>query len=519
VLAKPAQHQLSQLQNSLTRKEQEIAAQNRTIGKLEKQLSLLQLQQNTPSPSQMASPQDIKQAQAMVGGLYRVFSLSPAVSTLTESLKQAHQAEKKARMAESVLLKKQEGLNQQISDLSKQLTTLQNSRANTATENETELNTRLATLNAANQQLKSELTTNKAKVAQTTEQVLQLNAAIRQLEKDKEQYANDNKLLTLQISGQSDVSEQLSSAKTQQQQLQNELASRQQQLTQLEHEKQQLQQQFAAAPTSAQLAESQLKIQALQSQLDVALLVQKKDRSAEEQIKSLQEKLDAALKHKAALEVTQDELKKQTTREAYAIGISLGEEILQLQAENRNWAATDSEQPGVLAGIIDTFQRQEKLSAEELQKTLMNISKKVKTGRDKYMGDLKKSTQKFIANFTKQKNTKKSDSGFWYQIDYAGDTTIPENATLDVIVKESLTNGTVIEDMDAKGIVLTQAISAFPPIFREALGKLKNHGSITIVVPPELAYGKKGYPPKVPPNATMVYNLRVSEVYPEPTKK
>ncbi len=32
------------------------------------------------------------------------------------------------------------------------------------------------------------------------------------------------------------------------------------------------------------------------------------------------------------------------------------------------------------------------------------------------------------------------------------------------------------------------------------------------VVPPELAYGDAGYPPKVPPGATMVYTIRVENV-------
>lgn len=30
-----------------------------------------------------------------------------------------------------------------------------------------------------------------------------------------------------------------------------------------------------------------------------------------------------------------------------------------------------------------------------------------------------------------------------------------------------------------------------------------------MVVPPALAYGETGYPPKVPPNATMIYELRI----------
>ncbi|WP_375542375.1 FKBP-type peptidyl-prolyl cis-trans isomerase [Serratia marcescens] len=35
----------------------------------------------------------------------------------------------------------------------------------------------------------------------------------------------------------------------------------------------------------------------------------------------------------------------------------------------------------------------------------------------------------------------------------------------------------------------------------------------------ELAYGDKGYPPKVPPGATMVYKLRVTDVIAAPDEK
>lgn len=332
--------------------------------------------------------------------------------------------------------------------------------------------------------------------------------------------------------------------------VQAKLDALQKQQTVLLSEKQQFQKKLDAAPDAALLAESQLKIKALQGQLDTALLLQKKDaatskdikaddsaviaenKAAAEKIKDLQQKLDAVQAQlteatklsavplaKGLPVMTPETLKKKSTREAYAIGISLGAEILQLQAENRNWASTDSDKPSVLAGIIDSFQGKEKLPPDELHKSLMNISERVKSGREKYIGDLDKSTKKYIANFTKQKNAKKSDSGFWYRVGYAGDTPIPEGAVIDVVVKESLTNGIIIEDMDAKGVVLTQPISAFPPVFREALSKLKNHGSMTIVVPPALAYGEKGYPPKVPPNATMVYDLRVSDIYPEQVKK
>ncbi|EAU2345834.1 fimbrial protein [Salmonella enterica subsp. enterica serovar Brandenburg] len=87
-----------------------------------------------------------------------------------------------------------------------------------------------------------------------------------------------------------------------------------------------------------------------------------------------------------------------------------------------------------------------------------------------------------------------------------GDDTIA-----DVTAVKKLADGTVIKDMDARETVISQPPGAYPPVLRSIL-LLKNHGTVTVAVPPELAYGDEGYPPKVPSGATMVYTLRVEDV-------
>lgn len=246
-------------------------------------------------------------------------------------------------------------------------------------------------------------------------------------------------------------------------------------------------------------------------------------KASDDRANLLQAKLDAALAKPGAtapnaLDVTSEQLAQKTSREAYAIGVSLGAEILQMQHEDAVWGLPGDKRI-VLAGIIDAFQNKAKLPSDSLRKTLTELSSRVKTEREKVYQNLDKKTKSYLAAFTRKKGTIKSPTGFWYHIDYSGDSAIPENAILDVVVKESLTNGKVITDMDTNGTMLTQPAADFPPVFQEALRKLRNHGSITLVVPPKLAYGSKGYPPNVPPNATMVYELRISDFYPENLKK
>lgn len=72
------------------------------------------------------------------------------------------------------------------------------------------------------------------------------------------------------------------------------------------------------------------------------------------------------------------------------------------------------------------------------------------------------------------------------------------------MVEDALTDGTVVSDMARSGSSLRQTVQAFAPVFDVGLKSLKNHGQIMLIVPPEPAYGERGYPPSVPPGATMV---------------
>lgn len=224
-----------------------------------------------------------------------------------------------------------------------------------------------------------------------------------------------------------------------------------------------------------------------------------------------------ALLAKAPAQFDKATLKKPSGRQDYAAGVSLGEEILQMQAERQRWGVNTDKQT-ILAGIIDTFAGQRQLGDDELNQALIASESQVTNAREKTIAEQAQKGESYLAIFKKGKAVKSTTAGAWYRVDYAGDAPIPEGASLDVVVKETLTNGTVIQDMEAKGAVLTQTLDKFPPLFQEALKTLRNHGSLTLVVPPQLAYGDKGYPPNVPPNATMVYTLRVAEMYPQAKK-
>ncbi|MEB7884037.1 FKBP-type peptidyl-prolyl cis-trans isomerase N-terminal domain-containing protein [Serratia fonticola] len=218
-------------------------------------------------------------------------------------------------------------------------------------------------------------------------------------------------------------------------------------------------------------------------------------------------------KQQAANAIEFTDPKTDQEKRDYAIGTALGDDILSL-LDSKKSQGVDVNHRRVLAGVSDVINGQTKLAKEQVDKALHES----KLESDNQYKKIKSQTEwqgtKYIDNFKKQARVMKSQQGFYYRVDYVGDSPIGDGEIVSVVVKESLTDGKVIKDMELAGTSISQPLSAYPPLFREALGKLKNHGSMTMVVPPALAYGDKGMLPDIPPGATMVYNVRILDVKP-----
>ncbi|EOV5094268.1 FKBP-type peptidyl-prolyl cis-trans isomerase N-terminal domain-containing protein [Serratia marcescens] len=206
--------------------------------------------------------------------------------------------------------------------------------------------------------------------------------------------------------------------------------------------------------------------------------------------------------------VSDNPLASEPSRLGYAAGSVLGLDVLGVIGERQRWGVP-VERADVLAGIVDAVTGQLQLSRGELDELVTRVDVEAGAARARWVAAQAKRDEGYVAQFSRQKGVKHSPMGFWYRVDYAGSGVLSDDAVIDLVVKEQLTDGTVIQDMALNGKVLSQPLSSFPPLFKEAIRYLQNHGALTLVVPPELAYGDAGYPPTVPPNATMVYTLRI----------
>ncbi len=238
-------------------------------------------------------------------------------------------------------------------------------------------------------------------------------------------------------------------------------------------------------------------------------------RMKEDEIELLRTQLSVQSKTRSG-ESAAAKLSASGEQQAYAIGASMGSEALNVLTTRRTQGVT-VDAGLVLQGIEDAFRGQLRLGEQERNKALFDVSQQVFQNLNKIEQKNISAGKKYQQAFARKKDVVFKE-GVYSRVDYPGKGKISGNDLVTVVIKEMLTDGTVINDMEAKDQALTQKLDAYPPVFREPLKRLQNHGSVTLVVPPEKAYGSKGLPPKIPPGATMVYSVRIVDSQPEPAK-
>ncbi|MDZ7426983.1 FKBP-type peptidyl-prolyl cis-trans isomerase N-terminal domain-containing protein [Serratia marcescens] len=532
--------QLAQLQKTLREKEARLEQQQTAIQSLQQELTALRVASSLTTADKPTAAPDLSALSDFASGVRRALNLTPQ-----ERKAQAQIAEAQAALAQEK--QQTEERDRRIALLEQRLAALPEQADNAWQEKLTAAQTANDKARQRYEQDKqaaaAELAQQKAEAAKATGE-LQQQLALRQKELDEQRQQAERQEKSLKAALEQQKAEVAKATGELQQQLalrQKELDEQRQQAERQEKSlKTALEQQKAEAVKATgelqqQLAQLQEKnktqteqAKALAQRLATAVAESEKStlqlaRTTEQAKKNalaladanqtqqaLREELDG-LRSRAKWLPDAQALEKKPAQQSYAAGVALGRDIQTMLAERKNWGI-NPDKTVLLAGVIDTFNGHYQLSDAQLTRALAESEKAVNDARNQAAKVQTSKGEAFVTEFKKKKGTQKSPSGFWYRIDYAGDGAIKENARVDIVVKESLTDGSVIQDMDRSGKVMSQPLSAYPPLFREAIGHLKNHGSLTMVVPPALAYGETGYAPQIPPNATMVYELRIVDV-------
>ncbi|MFJ3264869.1 FKBP-type peptidyl-prolyl cis-trans isomerase N-terminal domain-containing protein [Serratia liquefaciens] len=497
------------LNRSLKAQDARLAKQQATIRALEKQLAALRESKVQPSGKTASLPgkkdnnaleltqTDFTPLTQLISSLGQAIKGLPDVQLASE-LVQAARDEVKAEQAELARSQTQvRALKQQISEIQKHLQS-DGDEKTLAKQSHRELEVHIAGLqsqltekNQLQKDLQHHLETEVTQRKSLENRLAALQSA------QQEQLVLAEKALSEQVAVQVSTSDKL-----------------QARIGELEGENKRLQETYEQAGSRNNTLKAEMEA-STKAREDLQRQVGEADtRLATQDRELLQLKGDVQhLRDRAKLLANVDSLKAAPGRQAYAAGTALGLDIIEMLEEHKSWGL-NTDRKTILAGIVDAFAGQYQLTTEVLARALADSESQINQARGKISAVQQKKGEAFIATFKKKKGAVQSPSGFWYQIEYAGDEPVAPDAIVDVVVKEMLTDGTVIQDMDTAGNVLSQPLNDYPLLFREAIGHLRNHGTMTIVVPPDLAYGETGFPPKVPPNSTMVYELRMVDSKP-----
>jgi FKBP-type peptidyl-prolyl cis-trans isomerase FkpA len=127
--------------------------------------------------------------------------------------------------------------------------------------------------------------------------------------------------------------------------------------------------------------------------------------------------------------------------------------------------------------------------------------------------DSKAADAKALADAAKEKGAQKSASGLVYVPLKEGSGASPKAAErVKVHYEGKLSDGTVFDSSLKRGEPIVFPLNRVIPCWTEGVQKMKVGGKAKLVCPPAIAYGERGAPPVIPPNAALVFEVELLSI-------
>ncbi len=196
---------------------------------------------------------------------------------------------------------------------------------------------------------------------------------------------------------------------------------------------------------------------------------------------------------------------------SYVVGWDIGQQLRELGATVEQTPFLAGFQDGLGGGEsdIDTmvadsirqaFARQVQERYEEQQR--------VEAEEERQRGE------SFLAKNKQRPGVEATESGLQYEVIEKGSGAQPTPGDTVLVSYRGLLLDSTVFDSTREGEPLAFDLQRIIPGLREGILMMREGASYRFFVPPELAYGEEGAMPVIPPNATLIFELRLVEVRP-----
>jgi len=204
------------------------------------------------------------------------------------------------------------------------------------------------------------------------------------------------------------------------------------------------------------------------------------------------------------------ELKDQKDKESYSLGYQFGES-LKSQGVDINLDVYTSAIRDSLGG------KEPQLSSEEIRLTIMGLRQRVAAVQQKALMEQAEKNlaeaKSFLAENGKKKGVKTLPSGLQYKVLSEGSGKTPKKSdSVTVHYRGTFINGTEFDSSIARGQPTTFQVDGVIPGWTEALQLMKEGAKWQLFIPPELAYGEMGMPPRIPPQSILLFDVELISV-------
>ena len=203
-------------------------------------------------------------------------------------------------------------------------------------------------------------------------------------------------------------------------------------------------------------------------------------------------------------QATQAPLDTEEQQTAYALGYKLGENIQSLELSE---VEIDALRQGLTDAAGGTAARVDMTQAEPKVKELaVRRGKRAAEGR-------REAEVAFLAKAAQEEGAVRTASGLIIVHTTEGEGATPAATDrVKVHYHGTFLDGSVFDSSVQRGQPAVFPLNGVIPCWTEALQLVKVGGKARVICPPEIAYGDRGAPPRIPPGASLIFEVELLEV-------